>query len=147
VSSYLWLFAASFGAATILPLYSEVVLVSMLGSTLDPALLWASATLGNTLGAVINWIIGWTLADHAGSRWFPLREKHLERAGRWFNRYGTWTLLLSWMPVGGDAITFVGGMMRVKLWVFLLLVSLGKGARYAMIIAAFEGYWQISASL
>jgi membrane protein YqaA with SNARE-associated domain len=138
MSSYLWLFAASFGAATVLPLYSEIVLVSMLGGALDPALLWTSATLGNTLGAVVNWVIGWKLADHAGARWFPVSEKQLERAGRWFNRYGTWTLLLSWMPVGGDALTFVGGMMRVRLGIFLVLVSIGKGARYAMIIAAYE---------
>ncbi len=136
MSAYLLLFATAFGAATLLPFYSEVLLVAQLNRGLDPLLLWAFATAGNTLGAVVNWLIGWYLTHFVGRRWFPVRQAELDRAQRWFQRYGTWTLLFSWAPVGGDALTVVAGIMKVRLWVFLLLVTVGKGARYAAVIAA-----------
>lgn len=136
MSAYFLLFATAFGAATLLPFYSEVLLVAQLQRGLDPTLLWLFATAGNTLGAVVNWLIGWHLTHYVGRRWFPVRQSDLDRAQRWFQRYGTWTLLFSWAPVGGDALTVVAGVMKVRLWIFLILVTLGKGARYAAVIAA-----------
>lgn len=136
MSAYLLLFATAFGAATLLPFYSEVLLVAQLNRGLDPMLLWLFATAGNTLGAVVNWVIGWHLTHYVDRRWFPVRQQALDRAQRWFQRYGTWTLLFSWAPVGGDALTVVAGIMKVRLWLFLLLVTLGKGARYAAVILA-----------
>ncbi len=136
MSAYLLLFVTAFGAATLLPFYSEVLLVAQLQRGLDPTLLWLFATAGNTLGAVVNWGIGWHLTHYVGRRWFPARQKTLDRAQHWFQRYGTWTLLFSWAPVGGDALTVVAGIMKVRMWVFLPLVTLGKGARYAAVIAA-----------
>ena len=138
MAEYLLLFWTALGAATVLPFSSEVVLLAMLGAGLDPAALWLAATLGNTLGAVINWFIGSKIAAHADSRWVPVSVEQLERAGHWFNKYGVWSLLFSWLPVVGDALTFVGGIMRVRLVTFLVLVSAGKGARYALLIIAFE---------
>jgi membrane protein YqaA with SNARE-associated domain len=67
-------------------------------------------------------------------RWFPFREKSLGRAQSWFQRYGAWSLLMAWMPIGGDALTFVAGLMRVNFWLFLLLVAIGKATRYAAIL-------------
>lgn len=136
MSAYLVLFVSAFGAATVLPFYSEVVYVAMLEAGLNPGLLWLSATAGNTLGSVVNWVIGWKYGHLAGTRWFPISEKHMARGRAWFGRYGYWTLLFAWLPVGGDALTFVGGILRVRLSVFLILVSIGKGARYAMILLA-----------
>ncbi|ORE86358.1 hypothetical protein ATO7_13713 [Oceanococcus atlanticus] len=136
MSAYLLLFATAFGAATLLPFYSEVLLVAQLNRGLDPMLLWLFATAGNTLGAVVNWVIGWHLTHYVDRRWFPVRQQALDRAQRWFQRYGTWTLLFSWAPVGGDALTVVAGIMKVRLWLFLPLVTLGKGARYAAVILA-----------
>ncbi len=138
MSAYAILFWTAFGAATILPFYSEVVLVGMLGAGYDPGLLWLSATIGNTLGAVVNWAIGWQFDYLLGRRWMPVTEAQLERGRQWFGKYGYWSLLLAWLPVGGDALTFVGGIMRVRLGVFLLLVGFGKGARYAAIILAYD---------
>ncbi len=134
MSAYIILFWSAFGAATILPFYSEVVLLAMLEAGKDPAGLWLAATLGNTLGAVVNWAIGWHVDRLVGTRWFPVTEAQLERAREWFYRYGVWSLLLAWLPVGGDALTFVGGMMRVRLTTFILLVGFGKGARYLALI-------------
>ena len=140
MTGYFILFGSAFGAATILPFYSEVVLVAMLGAGLNHGGLWLAATLGNTAGAVINWFIGWKYGHLAGSRWLPVSEASMARARSWFDRYGYWTLMLSWMPIGGDALTFIGGIMRVRLLVFLLLVGLGKGLRYAAIIMAYEAF-------
>ncbi|MEM0953909.1 MAG: YqaA family protein [Pseudomonadota bacterium] len=138
VLSYLLMFGTAFGAATILPFYSEVVLLGLLATDLNPGILWLVASVGNTLGAVVNWFIGLKYGALAGSRWLPATEDQMARAQAWFSRWGVWTLLLAWAPVGGDALTFLGGIMRVRLWLFLLLVGAGKAARYAAIILAFE---------
>ena len=138
MTAYFILFWSALGAATILPFYSEVVLLAMLSEGYDPALLWLSATVGNTLGSVINWAIGWHVDSLVGRRWVPMTEAQLERGRQWFYKYGYWSLLMAWAPVGGDALTFVGGIMRVRLVVFCILVGFGKGARYAALILAFD---------
>ncbi|AKH70300.1 putative membrane protein [Spongiibacter sp. IMCC21906] len=137
---YFLLFAASFGAATILPFYSEILLVSQLRSGLDPFWLWFFASLGNTLGAGVNWWLGERLVQYSDRRWFPARQSDLLRAQNWFNRYGQWTLLMTWLPVGGDALTVIGGMMRVPALQFFLLVGIGKSARYALLILGYNAF-------
>ncbi len=138
MSGYLLLFASAFGAATLLPFYSEVVFLAMLERGLLPGWLWAAATAGNTAGSVVNWFIGMKYSHLEGTRWFPVNERRMLRARQWFGRYGYWTLLLAWLPVGGDALTFIGGIMRVRLGVFLVLVAIGKGARYAALLVTFN---------
>lgn len=138
MSAYVVLFLSALAAATVLPFYSEVVLVAMLEAGHDPAGLWLAATVGNTLGAVINWAIGWHVDYLVNRRWFPMTEQQLARGRRWFYKYGYWSLLLAWLPVGGDALTFVGGIMRVRLSTFVLLVGFGKGARYAAIVLGWD---------
>ncbi len=134
MSAYLILALSAFGAATILPFYSEVVLIAMLEAGHDPFGLWLAAGVGNTLGSVVNWALGWNIDRVLQYRWCPINLKQLERGRGWFAKYGYWSLLLSWSPIGGDAITFVGGIMRVRLSTFILLVAFGKFARYAVII-------------
>ncbi|WP_207905883.1 YqaA family protein [Aestuariirhabdus litorea] len=132
------LFGSAFLAATLLPFYSEVVLLVQLQQGGDPYLLVLVATLGNTLGGVVNWGLGRYLLHFRDRRWFYFSAAQIERSQRWFQRYGFWTLLLSWLPVGGDALTFIAGVMRVRLWLFLLLVGLGKGARYAVLVILYS---------
>jgi len=86
------------------------------------------------LGSAVNWALAVYLLRFREHRWFPFREERLGRAQRWFQRYGVWSLLLAWAPIGGDALTFVAGLMRVNFWVFLALVAIGKAARYAALI-------------
>ena len=134
ITGYLLLFGSAFLAATILPFYSEVVLFALLRDGGDPFALVAVATLGNTLGAVMNWALGLYLLHFQDRRWFFFSRKQIATGQRWFQRYGFWSLLLAWMPVGGDAITLIAGVMRVKLWLFLLLVETGKGLRYISVV-------------
>lgn len=131
---YLSLFFTALLAATILPAYSEVLFAGLLMKGHDPLALWCWATAGNTLGSAINWALAVFLLRFRDHRWFPFKEKNLRSAQSWFQRYGVWSLLMAWAPIGGDALTFVAGLMRVRFSLFLLLVAIGKGARYAVLL-------------
>ncbi len=141
MASYLALFGSAFLAATILPFYSEVVLFALLREGGNPLALVMIATLGNTLGAVVNWVLGRYLLYFQGRRWFYFTPEQVEKAQRWYQRYGFWSLLLAWMPVGGDALTLIAGIMKLRLWIFLVLVGTGKALRY--ISVAFLAAWSV----
>ncbi len=132
--AYLSLFLTAFAAATLLPAYSEVLLGGLVTQGFSLWWLWFWATLGNTLGSVVNGIIGRQVDRFRHKRWFPMTDKQLEQARVRFNRYGQWSLLLGWMPVGGDALTLIGGIMRVPWLNFVILVGIGKGIRYAIVL-------------
>lgn len=133
--SWLILFSSAFLAATLLPFYSEVVLVGMIFSGESLVLLWAVATLGNTLGAGVNWALGKYLLRYQNHRWFPFKQRSLSLGQKWFHKYGQWSLLFAWLPVGGDALTFIAGMMNIRLSALLVLAGIGKGIRYVIVIA------------
>jgi len=130
----LLLFAASFLAATILPFYSEAVLYVLHERGTPAAALLAVASTGNTLGAVLNWAMGRYLLHYQDRRWFYFSADQMHRAQRWFQRRGQWSLLFAWLPLGGDALTLVAGVLRVRLLPFVLLVGTGKTLRYVAVI-------------
>ncbi len=135
------LFASAFLSATLLPGSSEVALIALLAlGKHDPVLLVAVATVGNVLGSVVNWALGRWLSHFSGRRWFPIDERAYARAAGWYNRFGVWSLLLAWVPVIGDPLTAVAGALRVPLMRFVVLVTLGKAARYVFIALAVAGW-------
>jgi membrane protein YqaA with SNARE-associated domain len=95
--------------------------------------LLVSATAGNTLGSLANWLLGYFIEHFRDRRWFPVKAEALARAELWYGKWGKWSLLLSWAPVIGDALTLAAGLMRVPLRTFLPLVLVAKGARYLVI--------------
>jgi membrane protein YqaA with SNARE-associated domain len=103
-------------------------------------LLLGIATLGNVLGSVVNWWLGRWAEHFKGRRWFPVSDKQLDKARGHYARWGHWTLLLSWVPIIGDPLTLVAGVMREPLWRFLVLVSLAKSVRYG-VLAALTLHW------
>lgn len=124
------LFAAAFGAATILPFQSEVVFVALqVAGSASVLALVVVASIGNTLGAVVNYVMGRGIERFRNRRWFPVNAAQLARAQRWYARWGVWTLLLSWAPLG-DGFTVIAGMMRTPVWLFVLLVTIAKTGRY-----------------
>jgi membrane protein YqaA with SNARE-associated domain len=141
LTSYLGLFLAAFGAATLLPMQSEAVLVGMLLSDrYVVSTLLAVATFGNVLGSVLNWVLGRSVERFRHKRWFPVSENKLEKAQQSYLRFGRWSLLLSWVPIIGDPLTVVAGVMREPLWSFLLIVALAKGTRYLVLTAVTLGW-------
>ena len=136
---YLTTFASAFLAATFLPLASELTMAAGLAAGGSVHWLVACATLGNTLGAVVNWGLGRFIEHFRGRKWFPVDAKRLEQGQAWFRRYGVWSLLFAWLPVVGDALTVIAGAMRIHIAPFLVLVAAGKGARYAVLALAVNG--------
>ena len=134
LSPYFLLFVVSFGAATLLPISSEVLLFAQIkaGSGTIEGLLIA-ATIGNTAGSALNWWLGKYMRHFETRRWFPFKPSEIDRASDRFQRYGIWTLLLAWVPIMGDPLTFIAGVMRVPFAVFLPLVMVGKAARYLIL--------------
>ena len=110
------------------------------GLALGAGALLAAASVGNTLGAAVNWFLGRAIERYGGRRWFPASEKQIERASRWYAKWGRWSLLLSWMPIGGDALTVVAGVLREPFPSFLALVAVAKTARY-LVVAAITLSW------
>lgn len=136
LAAYGGLFLAAFLAATLIPAQSESVLTGLLLAGSQPAVaLVAVASLGNILGSVLNWLIGRGVERFRDRRWFPANASRLERAQAHYHRFGYWSLLLAWAPIIGDPLTLVAGIMREPLWRFVLLVSIGKIGRYAVLAA------------
>jgi membrane protein YqaA with SNARE-associated domain len=91
------------------------------------------------LGAVVNWALGRFALRWQSRPWFPVSGARLDAARQHYARYGHWTLLLSWLPIVGDPLTLVAGVMREPLWRFLVVVTVAKGGRYLVLAAATLG--------
>lgn len=137
---YLLLFGSAFIAATLLPLYSEVVLFTLLKQGGNSGVLIAVAAAGNTLGAFLNWFLGRYLLRFQHRRWFYFSPSQIARAQSWFNRFGHWSLLFAWLPICGDALTLAAGVLRVPWLRFLLLVAIGKTLRYCIVVLLAASY-------
>lgn len=127
------MFLSAFLAATILPFPSEVLFLALIAERSSPVwLIVLVASIGNTLGSCLTYAMGRGLGGAQGARWFPVTPQQMDRATRWFNHYGRWSLLLSWAP-GGDVVVAAAGLLRVPLWQFVTLVSIAKTARYIVV--------------
>jgi membrane protein YqaA with SNARE-associated domain len=138
---YAGLFATALAAATLLPAQSEALLAGLLLSGAYPP--WALITVasaGNVLGSVINWAIGRGIERFRDRPWFPIDTATLERAQGWYQRYGRWSLLASWVPIIGDPLTVVAGVLRVGLPTFVALVTLAKTGRYLAVYAVVSNW-------
>lgn len=134
---YITLFWNAFVAATLLPALSEITLASLVAMGAgNPLALFVAATMGNVAGSILNWWLGYQLADFKDRKWFPFSEKHISGASEHFNRYGKWSLLFAWLPIVGDPLTLAAGIFKTRFLPFLVLVTAGKALRYGVIIIA-----------
>ena len=142
LAGYGGLFLAAFLAATILPAQSELLLSGLiLSGHYSLVGLLAVATAGNVAGSVVNWMLGRYFAHYKDARWFPVKGASMAKAESWFDRFGPAVLLLSWMPVIGDPLTLVAGVLKMRFLPFLLIVTLAKGGRYLVLALIVMGIW------
>jgi membrane protein YqaA with SNARE-associated domain len=130
---YIGLFIAAFLAATILPLSSEIVLSALLLSGLLPTTLVIIATTGNVLGSLTNYALGYWASLVVVKKWLRMSEDDFLRAEQRFTKYGVFSLCFAWVPIIGDPLTVMAGVLRVRLHWFIILVTAGKLLRYVVI--------------
>ncbi len=136
------LFLLSFSAATLLPGGSEAALVGLVAlSTHSTVTLLIIASIGNTLGSVLNYALGRLALQYQDHKWFPISKADLARAQGWFTRWGQGSLLLAWAPIIGDPLTFAAGVMRMHFGHFIALVALSKTLRYMVVLGLFKLLW------
>lgn len=134
ILSLLSLFASALLSATLFPAASEGVLVANIVHSPNMVVIFVIvASAGNILGSLFNWWIGFKIDQFKKKSWFPVSPKKLARAKRHFQRYGEWTLLLSWVPIIGDPLTLAAGVLNTPLRRFLVWVTLAKTGRYIMV--------------
>ncbi|MBN2111448.1 MAG: DedA family protein [Methanosarcinaceae archaeon] len=131
--AYMSLFVTSFLASTILPLGSETLVVLLIQSDFDLVAVVMVSTFGNYLGACTTYYLGFKGRSDIIERYFSISGKQLEKADRWFGKYGPYLLLLTWLPFIGDAITASGGLLKLDFKVFSIYVFIGKFLRYFVI--------------
>ncbi len=133
--AYVNLTIISFLAATILPFSSEIILSAMiLSKEYQLILLLFFASLGNICGSIINWYLGKKILIFEKRKWFPTTSNQLIRSQKIFNKYGLWSILLAWVPIIGDPITVLAGILKVSFFKFIILVTLSKVSRYIFLI-------------
>ncbi len=130
---YIGLFLSSFLAATILPVSSEIVLAFLLLNNLNPVVLISVATFGNVLGSFVNYVLGFYGSESIIKPFFNISDDKFIRAKQRFKKYGTYSLLIAWVPVIGDPLTFIAGALKINILVFFIMVTSGKLIRYAVI--------------
>lgn len=136
---YLYLFFIAFLSATLLPLGSEVLLLYNLSIDLNVYLLFLAATLGNSLGSILNYYLGLRGEEFLVKKKI-LKEKRILKAKNIFDKYGGYSLLFSWMPIIGDPITIVAGILHYDIKKFIYLTLLSKGMRYIFVIVSYYLY-------
>ncbi|MDY0052101.1 MAG: YqaA family protein [Aliarcobacter sp.] len=129
---YLVLFASALISATLFPLGSEALLIYDIKEGYNLYLMITVATIGNTLGSVINYFLGLKGEEYLISKNF-LKEKYIIKSKYYFDKYGSISLLFSWLPIIGDPITFVAGILKYDLKKFIVLVVIAKLSRYLFI--------------
>ena len=130
---YTGLFLSSFLAATILPLSSEVVLSTLLLTDLPVVNLVAIATTGNVLGSLTNYALGYWVSLELVKKWLKISEEQFARAEKRFVKYGLFSLCFAWVPIIGDPLTLIAGVLRIRLFWFVILVTAGKLVRYIVV--------------
>ena len=130
---YFGLFVAAFLAATILPFSSELVLSTLLLGGLSPVMLVTVATTGNVLGSLANYALGYWAALGIIKKWLKISEEEFVRAEQRFVKYGLFSLFFAWVPIIGDPLTVIAGVLRIRLLWFVILVAAGKLMRYVIV--------------
>ncbi|MFA9372982.1 YqaA family protein [Poseidonibacter sp.] len=130
--TYLILFISAFVSATLIPFGSEALLIYDIKEGFNIPLLLFVATIGNSLGSIVNYFLGLKGEEYLIKKNL-LKEKSILRTKKYFDKYGAFCILFSWLPIIGDPITFIAGILKFNLKLFILLVVIAKFLRYFVI--------------
>jgi membrane protein YqaA with SNARE-associated domain len=130
--TYLILLFSAFISATLFPLGSEALLIYDIKEGYNIYLLMLVATIGNSLGSLLNYFLGLKGEEYLVEKKL-LNEKMIIKSKTYFDKYGSVCLLFSWLPIIGDPITFVAGILKYDLKKFIVLVLIAKLSRYLFI--------------
>ena len=130
---YLILFITALISATLFPFGSEALLIYDIKEGYNIYLLLFFATFGNSLGSVVNYFLGLKGEEYLINKNL-LNEKYILKAKTYFDKYGAWSILFSWLPIIGDPITFVAGILKYDFKKFLILVIIAKFSRYLFLV-------------
>lgn len=130
--TYLILFISAFVSATLIPFGSEALLIYDIKEGFNIPLLLFVATLGNSLGSIVNYFLGLKGEEYLIKKKL-LKEKSILKTKKYFDKYGAFCILFSWLPIIGDPITFIAGILKFNLKLFILLVVIAKFLRYFVI--------------
>lgn len=130
--TYLILFISAFVSATLIPFGSEALLIYDIKEGFNIPLLLFVATLGNSLGSIVNYFLGLKGEEYLIKKKL-LKEKSILKTKKYFDKYGAFCILFSWLPIIGDPITFIAGILKFNLKLFILLVVIVKFLRYFVI--------------
>ena len=133
---YLYLFFSAFISATLFPLGSEALLLYDIKEGFNIYFLFISASIGNSLGSILNYYFGLKGEEYLLSKKL-VSKKYISKSKQYFDKYGSYSLLLSWMPIVGDPITFVAGILKYNFKKFVLLVFISKSLRYIFLIISY----------
>lgn len=136
---YIGLFIAALVAGSILPFSSEVVITILVQMGADPWICVIAASVGNTIGGLICYWLGWLGNPEWIERWLKIDKAKLDKASRFVGRYGAWMGVFGVLPWVGEAIIVILGLMRANLYITTLMMFIGKAARYIAIIYALAG--------
>lgn len=133
------MFVTAFSSATLIPMGSEAVLLYNISKGYDIYILFSVAVVGNTLGAYVNYYLGFKGEEYLVKKKY-LKEKKINKHKKTFDRYGAFALLLAWVPIIGDGLTFVAGILRYSLLKFFIYVFISKFFRYLAVVLIFNNY-------
>jgi len=131
------LFFSALISSTLFPGGSEVLLLYQLNEGGHVIALVLVATAGNVLGSLITYGMGRLGNEAVHQKWLRISAAQTERTEQWFNKYGKPSLLLAWLPIVGDPLCLIAGLLRCNLITFLILVTIGKLLRYTILALPF----------
>ena len=135
---YFGLFLGSFLAATILPFSSEILVTGMLIAGANPLYVFVFATLGNWLGSVSTYGIGWLGKLQWAEKWFKVSHEKIEKQQRVIQKYGSWLSIVVWLPIVGDVFALALGFYKVSPSKCIPFMLIGKAARFLTIIFLYD---------
>jgi len=127
------LFFSALVSSTLFPGGSEALLLYRLHEGGDAMALVLIATVGNVLGSLITYAMGRLGNEVVHRKWLRMDETKVARAEHWFGKYGQASLLFAWLPIVGDPLCLVAGLLKSPMLWFIVLVTIGKAARYSVL--------------